>query len=283
MGDYNRVQSYIKSHVLPKLDSLPDDVASVKNAFDAWKADWTQARAIKLDNLDAKVSTRATAADMGTALERVEALQVSLQNVTERVATIEKDVRNDAKMHAVKGVVVRKKNTPNPKELIMSINGKGTLYLATILNSNIKSKLIVELDGKVVSIVNNHYNQSNIGVSTIEASNWIKTHLGDVSFTRYAELSAGASDGTYVSQATINGITKKYNNMSCLFPITIGDELFSDKDVNIVIDKYNSDVSGFGRYKGYQFIESLKVYIDLSTIPESSSYSTIEVMYSLEG
>lgn len=74
MGDYNRVQSYIKSHVLPKLDSLPQDVQSVKNAFDTWKADWTQARAIKLDNLDAKVSTRATAADMGTALEQINAL-----------------------------------------------------------------------------------------------------------------------------------------------------------------------------------------------------------------
>lgn len=74
MGDYNRVQSYIKSHVLPKLESLPQDVQSVKNAFDAWKADWTQARAIKLDNLDAKVSTRATAADMGTALEQINAL-----------------------------------------------------------------------------------------------------------------------------------------------------------------------------------------------------------------
>ena len=72
--DYNRVQSYIKAHVLPKLDSLPQDVQSVKQAFDAWKADWTQARAIKLDNLDAKVSTRATAADMGTALEQINAL-----------------------------------------------------------------------------------------------------------------------------------------------------------------------------------------------------------------
>ena len=58
--DYNRVQSYIKSHVLPKLDSLPGDVQSVKNAFDVWKADWTQARATKLDNLDATISSRAS-------------------------------------------------------------------------------------------------------------------------------------------------------------------------------------------------------------------------------
>lgn len=58
--DYNRVQSYIKAHVLPKLDSLPDDVASVKQAFDTWKADWTIARAGKLDNLDATISSRAS-------------------------------------------------------------------------------------------------------------------------------------------------------------------------------------------------------------------------------
>ena len=58
--DYNRVQSYIKSHVLPKLDSLPQDVQSVKNAFDTWKADWTTARAAKLDNLDATISSRAS-------------------------------------------------------------------------------------------------------------------------------------------------------------------------------------------------------------------------------
>lgn len=58
--DYNRVQSYIKSHVLPKIDSLPQDVQSVKNAFDTWRKDWTQARAVKLDNLDATISSRAS-------------------------------------------------------------------------------------------------------------------------------------------------------------------------------------------------------------------------------
>lgn len=58
--DYNRVQSYIKSQVLPKLDSLPQDVQSVKQAFDTWRKDWTQARAAKLDNLDATISSRAS-------------------------------------------------------------------------------------------------------------------------------------------------------------------------------------------------------------------------------
>ena len=58
--DYNRVQSYIKSHVLPKLDSLPTDVQSVKQAFDTWRKDWTTARAGKLDNLDATISSRAS-------------------------------------------------------------------------------------------------------------------------------------------------------------------------------------------------------------------------------
>ena len=78
--DYNRVQSYIKSHVLPKLDSLPDDVKSVKNAFDAWKADWTQARAIKLDNLDAKISSRASSQQVDGVRGGVD---TTLQGVTE--------------------------------------------------------------------------------------------------------------------------------------------------------------------------------------------------------
>lgn len=281
MGDYNRVQSYIKSHVLPKLDSLPDDVASVKNAFDAWKADWTQARAIKLDNLDAKVSTRATAADMGTALERVEALQVSLQNVTERVATIEKDVRNDAKTHAVKGVVIKKKNTPNPTELIMSITGKGTLYLATLSSNLINSKLIVELDGKLVSIVNNSHNNIDIGVCTTEAFNWTVFH-NVVIRNRYVELTEASSNVTYDSKIKVNGITKNYYKMYCPSPITISDELFVDKDVNIVVDKYGDDNSTFGRDKGYQFTKSLKVYIDFSTIADSTTYATTNVMYRLE-
>ena len=78
--DYNRVQSYIKSHVLPKLDSLPDDVKSVKNAFDAWKADWTQARAIKLDNLDATISSRASSQQVGGVQLGVD---TTLQRLTE--------------------------------------------------------------------------------------------------------------------------------------------------------------------------------------------------------
>ena len=78
--DYNRVQSYIKSHVLPKLDSLPTDVQSVKNAFDAWKADWTQARAIKLDNLDATISSRASSQQVDGVRGGVD---TTLQGVTE--------------------------------------------------------------------------------------------------------------------------------------------------------------------------------------------------------
>lgn len=80
MGDYNRVQSYIKSHVLPKLESLPQDVQSVKNAFDAWKAYWTQARAIKLDNLDAKISSRASSQQVDGVRGGVD---TTLQGVTE--------------------------------------------------------------------------------------------------------------------------------------------------------------------------------------------------------
>lgn len=117
--DSNRVQSYIKSHVLPKLESLPQDVQSVKNAFDAWKADWTQARAIKLDNLDAKVSTRATAADMGTALERINT------NITETV-----EVKGKLPFKA-DGTTTKLISASTAGEMV-NITGKGALYLAGI-------------------------------------------------------------------------------------------------------------------------------------------------------
>lgn len=148
--DYNRVQSYIKSHVLPKLDSLPTDVQSVKNAFDAWKADWTQARAIKLDNLDAKVSTRATAADMGTALERVGALQTNLQHVTERVETNiteTLDVKNKMPFTA-NGTTANLVSTTGTGTVI-NITGKGALYLAGISSSSGSDKrtITIGIDG----------------------------------------------------------------------------------------------------------------------------------------
>ena len=155
MGDYNRVQSYIKSHVLPKLDSLPTDVQSVKNAFDAWKEDWTQARAIKLDNLDAKVSTRATAADMGTALERVGALQTNLQSVTERVETNiteTLDVKN--KMPFTANGTTAKLVFSTTKGEIVNITGKGALYFAGVgsTEGSKTRKTTIGIDGKTFEI-----------------------------------------------------------------------------------------------------------------------------------
>ena len=61
--EVNRISTEIeraKNAIEKKLDSLPQDVQSVKQAFDAWKADWTTARAAKLDNLDATISSRAS-------------------------------------------------------------------------------------------------------------------------------------------------------------------------------------------------------------------------------
>mgnify|MGYP001130080695 CR=1 FL=1 len=61
--EVNRISTEIeraKNAIEKKRDSLPDDVASVKQAFDTWRKDWTQARAVKLDNLDATISSRAS-------------------------------------------------------------------------------------------------------------------------------------------------------------------------------------------------------------------------------
>ena len=142
--DYNRVQSYIKSHVLPKLDSLPQDVQSVKNAFDAWKADWTQVRAVKLDNLDATISSRASS-------QAVDGVRGGVDTTLSRLTTLEGSV---AKLEQGLASVHGKLTTPDIKVKylnkgqgnVLSIKGKGKLYAAYAVDSNVN----IHLDGKLV-------------------------------------------------------------------------------------------------------------------------------------
>lgn len=166
--DYNRVQSYIKSHVLPKLDSLPDDVASVKQAFDTWKADWTQARAIKLDNLDAKVSTRATAADMSTALERVGALQTKLQQATEQIKSkVEESASHIAveKTLPYPRTVVSVRCELGGKKTCVNIKGRGYLNYALMNISGDASKgtIYINIDGRAF-IMRSDTNKCAVGL-----------------------------------------------------------------------------------------------------------------------
>ena len=284
MGDYNRVQSYIKSHVLPKLDSLPDDVASVKNAFDAWKADWTQARAIKLDNLDTKVSTRATAADMGTALERVEALQVSLQSVTERVATIEKEVQHEALSQAMKGVFMNFYNPTTTKPVVLSVYGAGTLYLAN-MSTNINGiKLSVVLDNNTVNIIGKSTSNHTIGICTEEAfyeDRDIPGDYGSQSEQRLAEVPGVPESfgGVRKIDTLVNGVNKIFYWFSKQRFITLEEELFSSKELSL---STYSDCS-FGRYKGYRFEKSLKIYLDYSDVSDLRRSTSVLAMYRLEG
>lgn len=126
--DYNRVQSYIKSHVLPKLDSLPDDVASVKQAFDAWKADWTQARAVKLDNLDATISSRASSQQVDdvrggvdTTLQRLTDLEGSVARLQEGV---DKNTIGDLKC---KTLILSDNVSSGGTRTVLDIKGSGKL------------------------------------------------------------------------------------------------------------------------------------------------------------
>ena len=126
--DYNRVQSYIKSHVLPKLDSLPDDVASVKQAFDAWKADWTQARAVKLDNLDATISSRASSQQVDdvrggvdTTLQRLTDFEGSVARLQEGV---DKNTIGDLKC---KTLILSNNVSSGGTRTVLDIKGSGKL------------------------------------------------------------------------------------------------------------------------------------------------------------
>ena len=142
--DYNRVQSYIKAHVLPKLDSLPQDVQSVKNAFDAWKADWTQARAAKLDNLDATISSRASS-------QAVDGVQGGVDTTLTKLATLEGSVKGiSADVMAVKNSTVPislKHYSLSLNTSRYSVTGSGyILALSWIVDSTIT------IDGKVSNL-----------------------------------------------------------------------------------------------------------------------------------
>lgn len=282
--DYTKILSAlsrVKDALEKKIDAVNTSVSGLPDTLD------TQFTAVKNDIATVKTEVLSVKTDTETNLPQkfdagTQEIKTELNSITERVATIEKDVRNDAKTHAVKGVVIKKKNTPNPTELIMSITGKGTLYIATLSGGLVNSKLIVELDGKLVSIVNNSHNNFNIGISTTEAFNWSSEGNNRVIRYRFVELTEASSNVYYDKQIKVNGITKNYYKLYCPSLVTISDELFVDKDVNIVVDKDNSTNTAFGRDKGYQFTKSLKVYIDFSTIANSTTYAATEVMYRLE-
>lgn len=147
--DYNRVQSYIKAHVLPKLDSLPQDVQSVKNAFDAWKADWTQARAVKLDNLDATISSRASSqavdgvrGGVDTTLQRLTDLEGSVARLQDGLAEVNGGLLEVRKNNEpIKGALVYKGTT--------SIKIEGAGCVVAYFSRN-KSK--VNIDGKTTEV-----------------------------------------------------------------------------------------------------------------------------------
>ena len=61
-ADFNQMMASIQEHLASKLDANISSRLS-KADFDSWKAPWTAERANKLDNLDAKVSSRADGKD----------------------------------------------------------------------------------------------------------------------------------------------------------------------------------------------------------------------------
>ena len=147
--DYNRVQSYIKSHVLPKLDSLPQDVQSVKQAFDAWKADWTQARAVKLDNLDATISSRASS-------QQVDGVRGGVDTTITKLATLEGSVARlqDGLVGVNDGLLeVRKNNEPIKGTLVYksttSIKIEGAGCVVAYFS---RTKFKVNIDGKTTEV-----------------------------------------------------------------------------------------------------------------------------------
>lgn len=241
--DYNRVQSYIKSHVLPKLESLPQDVQSVKNAFDAWKADWTQARAIKLDNLDAKVSTRATAADMGTVLERVGALQTNLQSVTERVETnVTETLYVKNKMPFVTNGTTANLVSTKGTGTVINITGKGALYLAGISSSSGSDKRTI-----TIGIDGTNFTISDRGGWSINSGKnyWIGyMNFGSYLFMNYVGNVRIDPNDTYPGLDSKNfcGVSNLQQNSSTLAAVSYSPLLFKE---SLTITINNSEKKPF--------------------------------------
>lgn len=122
---YNRIISYIKNNVLPKLDSLPGDVAGVKDAFSKWKVDWTKARAARLDNLDEKVSTRASAQDVTNVSTKVEGVSTTITALDTKIDKVGVDAAKAASLGGfdyVSDTTTVPKNFASSPALIASVN-----------------------------------------------------------------------------------------------------------------------------------------------------------------
>lgn len=260
MGDYNRVQSYIKSHVLPKLDSLPQDVQSVQNAFDAWKADWTTSRAIKLDNLDAAISSRASSQQADTTIQRLTTLDDRVGQVEQGVGKMQ--VAMDYLNHGVlKCVSVAEAPTSGGNNVIVDIAGKGKLIAVFVRSARnaYDRKVTAEIDG-----------------------NNVVMNVGEYAGTLVAS-SAFTERGNSLEIGTINtqGTKKTSFNVSSLVNRVEGKRLFAE---NIEIAKaafqlYSSTV--FGQKEPYQFYNNLKVSVDYgANVGEDTS--TIDVLYLLD-
>lgn len=183
MGDYNRVQSYIKSHVLPKLDSLPHDVQSVKQAFDAWKADWTQARAIKLDNLDAKISSRASS-------QQVDGVRGGVDTTLQRLTALDGKVNPwDLQPNVIVREIVYGENAYGKNEVLLNVYGKGKLLCVGNMKNTDSCDFEVNMDTKKELNLNfrsnNNYGGCYICQSCIRAVDKLKvvTSFGDIMFT----------------------------------------------------------------------------------------------------
>lgn len=175
--DYNRVQSYIKSHVLPKLDSLPQDVQSVKQAFDAWKADWTQARAAKLDNLDATISSRASS-------QQVDGVRGGVDTTLTKLATLEGSVE------AVKPIandVIKILDVANKSGSLLNVSGMGKLL--AVLNYDANVDLLVDGvkkvslqytngSGRGSYICSQHFKGFEYGASSNNSARYALTSFG---------------------------------------------------------------------------------------------------------
>lgn len=266
--DYNRVQSYIKSHVLPKLDSLQTGMDGIPNlltpSFDSIK-NVLSTITTKVDNVRGGVDLNHTAlTDLQQILTAVEG---SVGQVQQDVGKVQAKVSNSARNKPAKFIETRV--VAGEKKTVLNISGKGALHYVSFMTQE-KSKgvtLTIEIDGKRVDLI---YNYDSYGYLAL--------------YTTEAFFNSGNSNLAY-TRTELNKTAEGYNfdDFSIAFPPAVySEELFVKPLVQLKIEsRYNY---GVGREESYKFEKSLKITVDCSMVPSSSSSPSknLTCLYSLE-
>ena len=200
---------------------------------------------------------------MDTTLTKLATLEGSVAKLEQGLASVESDIKAKFDTNPVK-IIEGQSFGPNVKKTVLNITGKGELYLAgvSISSSWQKGSLIVEIDGKSVTIISS-----------------ISAFIAAINRFYYE----GSSGGLAVFSNTGSPDSRAdYVSIYCGSIIEAEKELFSEDNVTYYLSGNNGSSKYIGRKKPYRFNSSLKVILDSTLAENGASNSSFSIAYSLD-